>query len=147
MITIDRMATALLEPINPSFTILLSVYAFLWGFWLAQPFWSVYSASLALSNLSFFPGYVWGLWALGVSALISRGAIKPSYSNLQLGAMLGFFHWFVIMLVLMTGDVTNPAWLTFALLSAYTALIWVNVKVNSAYYDEKVKRIIREDKQ
>lgn len=131
----DKIARALLKPINPSIIIVLGVYTVVWGLWIISPFWSVFSAAPLYSAMSSIaPEPVWGIIAVVSGLTTMRGALKPSYKNLQLGSFIGFFHWLVIAILYFIGDWTNTGGITALAFALYSAIVWVNIKVNSSLF-------------
>jgi hypothetical protein len=80
------------------------------------------------------PEYIWGVVAIFSGTVIMRGALKPSAPNLQLGAFVGFFHWFVVGCMYLVGDWMNTGGITSLTFAIYSAIVWVNIKVNSKHY-------------
>jgi uncharacterized YccA/Bax inhibitor family protein len=138
MTRLDRIAESILEPINPSLIIVLGFYTILWGLWLANPFWSVFPYSGVFAVMGrFATEAVWGIIAVFAGILIARGAIKPNYDNLVVGALVGFFHWLIIAMFYFAGNWHSTAGLTALVFATYSALIWVNVKVNKSYFKKR----------
>jgi len=131
----ERVAFDLLRPINPSFIIVLGVYTVLWGLWLANPFWTVFTHAALYSALSFFPETVIGLVAIAAGLLIMRGAMKPSLKNLKMGTFTGTLFWSFISIAYFIGDWANTGGITAGMIAVYSGLTWVNVKVNGHLYD------------
>ena len=131
----DRLADTLLKPLNPSIIIILGLYTLVWGFWLISPFWSVFDrASLYKSMSEMGPEWGWGLVAILSGLVIIRGATKPSYSNLIAGSSVSFGHWFIISIFYFMGDWQNTGGITSAAFSAYSAIIYLNIKVNHDHF-------------
>lgn len=132
----DKIADSLLRPINPSVIIILGFYTVVWGLWIANPFWTVFTqAPLYMAMMGIAAEWFWGVLAIGAGLLITRGATKPSYRNLQLGAFVGFFHWFVIGILYFIGDWMNTGGITALAFAVYSAIVWVNIKVNRRHFD------------
>ena len=136
MTKFDSIADSLLKPINPSVSIILGAYTILWGFWIFNPFWMVFThAPLYAAMAHIAPEYLWGIIAIVSGMFITRGAIKPSYRNLQLGAFIGFFHWFIIAILYFVADWQSTGGITALAFAVYSAIIWVNVKVNRKHFN------------
>lgn len=134
----DKLAASLLRPINPTVIIVLGIYTVLWGLWVACPFWDVFAAGQLYSAMAnILPEVAWGGIAIVSGLLIMRGAIKPSYENLHLGAWVGFFHWLIISILYFIGDWTSTGGITALTFAIYSALIWVNIKVNRNHFNVK----------
>lgn len=132
----EKIAVSILRPINPSLIIVLAIYTIFWGLWLANPFTHVFGAAAIYSAMSaLLPEVVWGGIAIASGLLIMRGALKPSFSNLQIGAFVGFFHWFIIGILYLMGDWINTGGITALTFAIYSAIIWVNIKLNRSHYE------------
>lgn len=129
------MAVSLLRPINPSIIIILGVYTVVWGLWIINPWWHVLASAPLYSQMArLAPEVVWGGIAILSGAITIRGALKPSFKNLQLGSFIGFFHWFAISILYFLGDWTNTGGITALAFALYSAIIWVNIKVNRTHF-------------
>lgn len=131
----ETIVQSLLRPINPSVIIILGLYTVIWGLWLANPFWTVFTQAALYSAMAhMLPEMAWGLIAIASGLLIIRGATKPSFKNLQLGAFTGFLHWLVIGILYLIGDWQNTGGITAIAFALYSALIWLNIKINRRYF-------------
>jgi len=131
----ERLAERLLEPLNPSLIVIFGVYTVVWGLWILCPFWDVFVAAPLYATMAGIGSeYIWGTIATACGLIICRGALKPSYRNIQLGALVGFFHWLVIATLYFMGDWTSTGGITSATFALYSAIVWVNIKVNKARY-------------
>lgn len=136
----EKLAESLLKPINPSIIIILGVYTVVWGLWIANPFWTVFTQAplynaLATISPTFIGAEVfWGLIAVVSGLVTMRGAMKPSYENLKFGSFVGFLHWFVIALLYFVGDWQSTGGITSLCFAIYSGLVWVNVKVNKTNF-------------
>ena len=100
-----------------------------------SPFWSVFQAAplyLALSHSA--SEYVWGGIAVVVGGIITRGALKPIYWNLDIGSLIGFMFWLTISIFYFISDWMNTGGITSLMLAVYCALIWLNVRTNKELY-------------
>lgn len=135
----ERLAKNILKPINPSIIVVLGIYTVLWGIWLANPFWDVFSrAPLYGSMKDLLPEFVWGIVAIVSGFIIIRGATKPSYNNLVIGSCVSFSHWFMIAIFYFVGDWQNTGGITSAVFAIYSAIIYLNIKINHAHF----KRVV-----
>lgn len=133
----EKFAVSILRPLNPSLIIVLGIYTILWGLWIINPFWAVFStAPLYSAMLALAPEYVWGAIAIGSGLLILRGATKPSYENLRIGSFAGFLHWLTIGIMYLIGDWMNTGGITALTFAIYAAIVWVNIKVNKRVYQQ-----------
>lgn len=136
----EKIALTILKPINPTLIIVLGVYTVLWGLWLISPFWDVLTtASLYQAMEALAPESFWGAVAIASGALIMRGALKPSAENLEIGALTGFFHWFIIGIMYLVGDWMNTGGITALTFAIYCGIVWVNIKVNRDYFGKNAK--------
>jgi hypothetical protein len=133
----QKIAESLLRPINPTVIIILGIYTLAWGLWIFSPFWTVFTQAPLYSAMASIAGeYFWGAIAMASGAVIIRGALKPSYKNIQLGSFIAFFHWFVISILYFIGDWTSTGGLSSLTFAFYSALVWVNIKINRKHYDK-----------
>lgn len=131
---IQKLAQALLKPINTAAIIILAGLTFTWGVWVASPFWNTFTTAPIFADISSMAGEgVWGLIAMLVGVLMARGVFKPSYINLLIGSITGFFFWLVISFLYFTGDWQNTGGLVSAWLAVYCAFIWLNIVVNKPF--------------
>lgn len=131
----DRLADTLLKPINPAVIVVLGMYTVLWGCWIVSPFWSVFPhAALFHIMASLASEYVWGGIAIASGLIIVRGAIKPIYWNIEIGALVAFFFWLTIGILYFIGDWQNTGGITASCFALYSALIWVNIRVNRTHF-------------
>lgn len=131
MSRVEKVAEGLLRPINPTVIIVLGVYTVIWGLWIFSPFWSVFAAAPLYSAMaSISSEYVWGAVAVISGLFIMRGAMKPSYKNLSLGAFIGCLHWLVVALLYFASDWHSTGGITSLTFAIYSALVWANVRVN-----------------
>lgn len=133
---------ALLLPINPAVVVILGVYTSLWGLWVANPFWTVFSQAQlysAMQGAEFIqlvgivgisPEVFWGTIAIVCGLLITHGAVKRSYKSLVRGATIAFFHWGIISLFYFMGDAASTGGITAAVFAVYGAFLWLNIRVN-----------------
>ena len=127
----ERLAQALLLPINPALVVLLGIYTVVWGFWLANPFWEVFKTAPLYSVMAdFAPEWVWGGIALAAGLVIITGAVKRSYGALTRGALVAFVHWFVISSMYFMGDPLNTGGITSFVIALYAAVVYLNIRIN-----------------
>jgi len=135
----EKFVRALLLPINPAVVVLLGIYTTLWGFWVANPWWTVFTQAQLFSALEtawfiqvlpFSAEVFWGGIAIICGLFIIHGAMRRSYSSLIRGATIAFFHWGVIALFYFMGDWTNTGGITALLMCTYGAFLFLNIRVN-----------------
>lgn len=130
------MARALLLPINPAVVVLLGIYTVVWGFWVANPWWTVFTQAplySALSQVTFSvlpPEVFWGCIAMFCGAVTVYGAVKRSYRSLIVGSSVVGWHWFMIAIFYFIGDAASTGGITALLLATYGAYLWVNLRIN-----------------
>lgn len=132
----DRLAAQLLKPLNTSIIVVLGFYTIIWGLWILSPWWSVFSAAPLYATLaSVSSEVVWGALAVLAGVCVTYGAYHPSRRNLQFGAFVGALHWFIIAIFYFLADWASTGGITALTFAVYSGLVWVNVKMNSAYYE------------
>jgi hypothetical protein len=103
----------------------------LWGAWVANPFWSVFSrAPLYDAMASIAPEWAWGLFAIFIGCVILYGVLKPSYKTLTRAAWAACWHWAVIAGFYFVADYMNTGGITSLTFAIYAAFIYLNIKVN-----------------
>jgi hypothetical protein len=130
------VAKALLLPINPAAVIILGIYTTLWGLWVANPFWDVFTRAPLYTALdkvppgTIPPELFWGFIAIACGLVIIYGAYKRQYYPLLVGAAVAGWHWLMIATLYFVGDWQNTGGITALALSIYGAFIYVNVRTN-----------------
>lgn len=131
-----KLAEALLLPINPAAVVLLGIYTVLWGFWVANPFWTVFTQAALYNKLAAVfvfgipPEIFWGVIAMFCGTITIYGAVKRSYYPLVRGAAIAFFHWLVICVMYFLGDPANTGGITALIFAVYAAFVYLNIRVN-----------------
>lgn len=126
----ERLAEAMLKPVNPAAIILLGIFTVVWGFWVGNPFWNLFAHAPLYSFMGFAPEAAWGLVATAAGLVISHGAFTRRVGALILGARVGGIFWFVVSIMFFLGDWMNTGGITALLLSVYSFFIYLNLKVN-----------------
>lgn len=127
----EKLAKALLLPINPAAVILLGIYTVVWGIWLANPFWTVFTQAPIYSALAqLAPEVCWGILAITCGLVTIYGAIKRKYGPLVRGAQVSGWHWFMISTLYFMGDPLNTGGITALTFAIYAAFVYLNVRVN-----------------
>lgn len=127
----DKLARALLLPINPAAVIILGIYTMAWGFWVANPFWTVFTQAALYSQLAMLaPEWFWGCLAIACGIVTTYGAIKRRYGPLVVGAQTAGWHWLMIGIMYFLGDPLNTGGITALVFAVYSAFIYINLRVN-----------------
>lgn len=127
----QKLAEALLLPINTAAVILLGIYTVVWGFWVANPFWTVFTQAplyAVLADLA--PEVFWGSLAMFCGLVTIHGAYKRRYRPLIIGASTMFWHWLMISIFYFMGDPLNTGGITALIFAVYAAFIYLNIRVN-----------------
>lgn len=129
---IGNLGEQLLKPVNKSAIILIGMYTFAWGLWVASPFWDVFtSAPLYSALIGVIPAeWFWGSVAILCGLVTIRGALRRSYHSLLAGAGVIGWHWLIISILYFAGDWHNTGGITALFLAFYGAYIYLNLKVN-----------------
>jgi hypothetical protein len=131
----ENLAGALLKPINPSASVILGVYTVLWGLWVVNPFWSVFSGAEVFSVMSgLAPEFVWGIIAILCGSLMIYGATKRAFKSLTRGAGVVGIFWFLISLCYFLSDWHSVNGITAVVMAIYAGFVYLNIRVN---YKEK----------
>lgn len=121
----------LIKPINGASVVVISGYTFLWGMWVVNTFWDVFTRAPLFSELSAVaPEWAWGLVAVIVGLVMLYGVFRPSYGSLTRGAFVGFMFWMTIAVGYFLGDWQNTGGITAAMLCISCAYIYLNVRIN-----------------
>lgn len=127
----EKLAHALLLPINPTAVIILGVYTVVWGFWLLNPFWTVFTqASLYSVLAALAPEWFWGSLAVICGSFTVYGAIRRRYKPLVRGAAISGWHWLMIATFYFMGDPFNTGGITALTFCIYAAFVYLNLRVN-----------------
>lgn len=128
----------LLLPANPSAIILLGFYTMLWGFWLINPWWDVFTSADLFSKMNeLAPEWLWGLTAMLTGATIVYGAVSPSYKTLQIGAVVGGWHWGMSSVMYFMGNWQTTGGITSLFISLYSIFIYINIRANRDFIEEE----------
>ena len=138
---IKKLVNGLLKPINTSAVSILGIYTILWGVWVANPFWHVFSTAALYSQLnSIAPEVFWGLLAIVIGIITMYGVIRPSYRSLTMGALAVGWHWWMISLLYFMGDWQNTGGITAGIFFVYGCFIWLNLRVNKRRWNWTYKQ-------
>ena len=138
---VKKLVNGLLKPINTSAVSILGIYTILWGLWVANPFWDVFSTAPLYSQLSSIaPEVFWGTLAIVIGIITMYGVVRPSYRSLTLGALAVGWHWWMISLLYFMGDWHNTGGITAGIFFVYGAFIWLNLRVNKRRWNWTYKQ-------
>lgn len=127
----SKLIDALLRPINPAHTALFGVFTVVWGFWIGNPWWSVFDRAPLYRYMHMAaPEWFFGIAATVAGVLIIRGALKPSYRSLTLGATVGFLLWGTVAVFYFIGDWQNTGGVVSAFLALSSGFVGINVSAN-----------------
>lgn len=134
---VDGVKQAMFRPINKAAISIMGVFTLLWGFWVANPFWDVFTtAPLFHFMAALAPEWVWGGAALIVGMIMMYGIIKMSYRSLLRGAQVGFYFWIFASINFFLGDWQNTGGITLFMIAFYCAYITLNLAINKEYFIE-----------
>jgi len=133
----QKLAKALLLPINPAAVIILGIYTVVWGLWVANPFWEVFTRADLFSVLlaTPFPEWTWGVLAISCGCITIYGALTRRYGPLTRGAQVSGWHWFMISIFYFWGDLFNTGGITALTFCLYAVFVYLNIRVN--FKDDK----------
>lgn len=127
----EKLAKALLLPINPAAVILLGIYTVLWGLWVANPFWEVFKQAELYGVLATVaPEPFWGCLAIFCGLVTCYGAYKRRYRPLVNGSATAGWHWLMISIFYFLGDPLNTGGITALIFAIYAAFVYLNIRVN-----------------
>jgi hypothetical protein len=128
----EKLAHALLLPINPAAVVILGMYTVLWGLWVASPFWDVFARAPLYSALASttVPEFAWGILAIVCGLITIYGSYKRRYGPLTRGAGVSWAHWSMIAIFYFMGDPLNTGGITALTFAFYSAYIYLNIRVN-----------------
>lgn len=139
----EKLAEALLLPINPSAVIILGLYTVLWGLWVLNPWAAVFGhAALYHIMAGLAPEPFWGGLAILCGIITTYGAYARSYHPLIWGSVVAFLHWFTIACLYFIGDPVNTGGITALTFAIYAAYIYLNIHVNFRN-DRRNKHLLR----
>ena len=127
----EKLAKALLLPINPALVVLLGIYTVVWGLWIANPFWHTFSSAPLYSQMAVIaPEWAWGLFAIFCGSVTAYGAVKRQFRSLTRGSATAFIHWILVCILYFMGDFTNTGGITALIIAVYAAVVYLNIRVN-----------------
>jgi hypothetical protein len=131
-IILDRIAAAMLKPVNEVVTAMLGVYTVLWGLWVVNPWLDTFTHTALYSQLlDLIPAeWVWGGVAIAFGVLTLFGLARHLPKTLFYGAGASGIHWFIISIFYFLGDITNTGGITALFISVLSIYIYLNCKLN-----------------
>ncbi|HWT40999.1 MAG TPA: hypothetical protein VN081_07100 [Dongiaceae bacterium] len=127
----EKLAQALLLPINPAAVIILGIYTVVWGIWVSNPLWEVFShAPLYMKMAAFMPEWAWGVLAIIMGGITIYGAVRRYYAALVRGAASSGFFWLIVAIFYFVGDAANTGGITALVFAVYAFFIYLNIRVN-----------------
>ena len=128
---IERIACGLIKPINPYASVLLGIMTFMWGLWVVNPFWEVFTRAAVYSKaIEFAPEWAWGTWSTTCGLTIILALVKHSPVWVVRASGFAIWHWFTVSGMLWWGDWQNTAGLAYLFVGLYAVYVFLNIKVN-----------------
>lgn len=128
---IERIAHGLIKPMNPYASVWLGIMTFMWGLWVVNPFWQVFTRANVYSKaLEFAPEWAWGTWSTLCGITLIVALIKHSPCWVVRAAGFAIWHWFTVSGMLWWGDWQNTAGLTYMFVGLYAVYVFLNIRVN-----------------
>lgn len=128
---LDRVAEALLKPVNAVVTDMVGLYTVIWGLWMLSPWWDVLThAALYSQMIDLIPyEWAWGLIAISAGLVTVVGSILGYQKTIVRGSAASGLHWFLIAVLYFMGDAANTGGITAIFLAILCAYIYLNCKV------------------
>lgn len=128
---LDGLKRALFRPINKAAISIMASFTLLWGCWVANPWWTVFTTAPLFNAMSLLaPEWVWGVTAIVVGIAMLAGVIRMSYRSLMMGASAGFYFWICASIAFFLGDWQNTGGITLLMIALYCGYIALNLRVN-----------------
>jgi len=128
---LEKFKQAMFSPINTSAISIMAGFTVLWGLWVANPFWTVFTQAQIFSFMVIIlPEVAWGIIAILIGITMFYGVIKPSYMNLRNGALAGFYFWLFAAINFFLGDWQNTGGVTLLMIAVYCGYIALNLFIN-----------------
>jgi len=133
----DGIKRALFRPINKAAISIMATFTLIWGFWVGNPMWTVFTTAPLFNAMSVLaPEWVWGTVALIVGLVMLFGVIRMSYRSLILGASTGFYFWICASIAFFLGDWQNTGGITLLMIALYCGYIALNLRMNKVEFVE-----------
>lgn len=128
---LEKIQEAMFKPINTAAISILGVFSLLWGFWVANPFWTVFDQAEIFEFMTvLMPEWLWGTLAILVGVAMIIGVIKNSWLSLTAGALTGFYFWLFGAINFFLGDWQNTGGVTLLMVALYCGYIALNLHIN-----------------
>lgn len=128
---LGNLYQGLVKPINGASVVIIASYTFVWGFWVFNTIWDVFTRAPLYSELaSVAPEWAWGLTAVVVGLIMLYGVFRPSYGSVTRASFFGFMFWLAIAVGYFLGDWQNTGGITAAMLALSCAYVYLNVRIN-----------------
>jgi hypothetical protein len=134
---IDAFKEAMFRPINKSASAILGVFSILWGFWLANPLWSVFYHQEVYEVMQILPEEVWGGLAMIVGLGMLFGQKNGRFKMLKWSVLSGFYFWLFVAIASLAGHWSDPAGVTMLMVAAYSGYVALNLSINEDYFIEQ----------
>lgn len=124
-------------PVNSAIALITGLYTLVWGLWVVNPFWDVFTRAPLFHALNTVaPEIVWGAVAVLCGMFMVWGVVKQSWRSLTSGSFVGFVHWLVISGGYFMGDWQNTGGITALAIAIFCGYIYLNLRVNWNNRDE-----------
>lgn len=133
---IDGIKDSMFRPINKSASAILGVFSIVWGFWLANPFWSVFSSEEVFEIMRILPETAWGTLAMALGVAILMGMKGSRFSLLKWAVRAGFYFWLFVAIASLVGDWASPVGPTMLMITSYMGYVALNLSINTSYFIE-----------
>lgn len=118
-----------MKPINYSAVSILGVFTMLWGLWVTFE-WDAFNFSTVYTFMEFLPEWLWGSIALCVGAIILFGGMTQKFNALRYGSFIGAVFWLSVLVLFCLGNIRSSVIPLTLGYSAYSAYVYLNIKVN-----------------
>ncbi len=126
-----KLVERLSKPINTSAVSIMAFYTVIWGVFVTNPWVETFGTNPEyMTLLVIAPEWTWGLLAFVVGLIGLYGLIKPSYKTVTQGAFVACVFWLAVSFLCLVGGWTSVAWLNYLAPSAYSAFVYLNLRIN-----------------
>lgn len=134
---IEGIKEAMFRPINKAASGILGVLSLLWGFWVANPFWSVFNSAEVYEILNWLAAeWVWGIIPMFIGFAMLFGMKRDKFNFLLYGNQAGFYYWLFASICFFIGDWHNTAGVVYLIIAIYSGYVALNLSINKDYYLE-----------
>jgi len=121
-----RLRRMLAYPASPFILLLAGIYSFMWGLWVASPFWNTFPSSPIYEILSWTGSeLVWGGVQMAVGLALAFAAFD-SLRWMKWATFSGFISWFLIALSFAISDWQNAGMWVCGFIAALMAYLFLN---------------------